>query len=170
MKLNIFKKIGAAVIALTLILVSLNILLTEPVSTNNTMLITGRFKAIRENKPSRGSLNYNLYIQDDSRLFKIGANDADCFFYDTFIEEVKENQIIKLYIRKNNGFLMNPNISFIASVVANDKNYLDFDCVNENLRNEKIYFPLFSLLIIVGFLIYRFELKKIKGRKKEQAF
>jgi len=93
------------VVTIVCLLIGINILSTETVNEKNTYAINRHFKSIKEDRTARGGLSYDLFIQEDQRPFKIGANDVDCFYHDSFISNVHSDQPIKIIIRKNNGIL-----------------------------------------------------------------
>lgn len=135
-----------------------DVLTTGLIDNKNVLVITGHFKAIYKLRPPRGSLNYELYIQENQNVYKIGADDADCFVYESFIRETSTNQPIKISIRQKNSFLRNSNLLFVVAVESKGITYLDPDCINENLKNNKIKIPILSVgLMIIGFLFYKYK-------------
>ncbi len=45
----------------------------------------------------------------------------------------------------------------LVSVIANNEEYLSFDCINNKIKNERVEFPLYCLGIglFISFLIYK---------------
>lgn len=135
-----------------------DVLTTDLINNENVLIITGHFKTIYKLRPPRGSLNYELYIQENQNVYKIGADDADCFDYDSFIRETSSNQLIKISIRRKNSFLRNSDLLAVVAVESKGIRYLYPDCINENLENNKIKLPILAIgLMIIGFLFYKYK-------------
>jgi hypothetical protein len=148
--------------ALVGFIIIIDVLTTDIVDNNNIINVTGHYNTINRLLPSRGSLNYDLFIQENQRIYKIGADDAGCFSYDSFISEVSRNQIIKISIRKKNSLFKNSHLLWVVGIEANGNKYLDPECINENLKNNKVKMPLFGFAFMAfGFLFYKFKGKSV---------
>src|ERR1700739_794531 len=133
-KFNVLGKIVLATAALCFSVVYFDMLLTGPVSLKNATKIIGHFNFLLKNRPARGDLNYDLYLVEDHKHYKIAASWADCFRYATFSNEVTRGQAIELLVRKHNG-IMNNSLLLVVSIKAGNSVYLDPDCVNEGMKN-----------------------------------
>ena len=129
--------------------VSISAILTKPVGKSNTRLITAVYRGISKDI-YRGSVSYDLYLEGNPGYYKITANNSACFAYTAFVNKVSHGQTISVYLN-NNTIISKP---FVVCVVANGEEYLSFDCVNQNIANDKIRIPLlsvgaFALIIII---------------------
>ena len=152
-------------------IISVDTLLTQPVDNTNINVVTLHFRAISENRPSRGSLNYDLYVIENNQHYKIGADVADCFSYDAFHNDVKPGQLIKIGVRKDNGFFRASDMKLVVLLMIDDQTYLRSQCVNKTLSNDKTNNPLigiFSLAFIYFMLKYQEEKDSEKSKKKKQ--
>lgn len=146
-------------------------LLTPPVDYSNIKVANLHLKAISENKPSRGSLNYDLYVIENNAHYKIGADFADCFSYDAFINDVKPGQTITIGVRKDNGFFRASDLRLVVLLMFNGDAYLRSECVNKTLSNNKKTIPLFSILILtfIYFIFSYQESRDLEKKKKRQT-
>lgn len=149
--------------------ISINVLLTERVNSSSVITENFHLRSVTWNRPQRGGVNYDLYVIENNEHYKIGAEWADCFYYNDFVSRVKPGQLIKLSIRKHNGFLSS-DLKLVVSLTVDGQNYLDSDCVNRTSADEKIYLPVFGTLglIVVYFLFYYQELKDSKTKRKKK--
>jgi hypothetical protein len=90
---------------------------------------------IDKNLPSRGSLNYDLYIDEEQNFYKIGANYTDCFDYDAFKDKVKNGQEIEIGIKKHNSIIEFSDLRVVTSIIANGHDYFRVNCANEVIHN-----------------------------------
>jgi hypothetical protein len=152
---------------LAYLFISINVLLVKPVDSSSVITENLHLRRVSWNRPSRGSLNYDLYVIENNEHYKIGADCADCFYYSDFINKIGVGDPIKLGIRKDNGFFAK-DLKLIVSIDAKDSNYLDTTCVNKEAADEKAYLPFFGalgLIVIYGLLYYQ-ELKDAKTKGK----
>jgi hypothetical protein len=56
----------------------------------------------------------------------------------------------------------------IVRVVANNYEYLSFDCTNDEIADKKIKIPMMCLLleILVGYLIYKKQIRELLKEKR----
>ena len=136
--------------------ISIDTLLTKPVNNETTTLIKGHFNNIERFKlKNKVSVSYNLFIQEKEGFYKILPEWIDCFDYQSFRNEVKKGQSIEIFIRNDNG-LRPLTLPVVVSIKANDKDYLDQNCINQEIKKEKVKIPLFCIgfIIIGGLFIY----------------
>jgi hypothetical protein len=154
---------------LVYLFVSVNVLLVKPVDNSNVITENLHLRRVSWNRPSRGSLNYDLYVIENNEHYKIGADCADCFYYSDFINKIGFGDPIKLGIRKDNGFFAK-DLKFIVSIDAKDSNYLDSTCVNKEAADEKAYLLVFGVLglIVIYILFYFQEMKDLKRRRERR--
>ena len=137
--------------------ISINALFTKPVSPSNTTLVKGTYNSIQR-EVYRGSVSYNLYLNENSEYYKINASNAECFAYTSFTNRVSSGQPISIYV--NNNTLLSQ--SFVVSVIANGQEYLSFDCINHQIADDKIKIPLMS----IGVLLVLVMIAYLKSKKK----
>ena len=169
-KLSIIDKIviGAAVSVVTL--VSVVSILTEPVSKENVRVVYGHIRKIEKNRSSRGGLWYDLFITEDDNTCRIIADWIDCFDYDNFIKQVRSNQPIKISFRKSNGW-MSSHFYMVTSVIVNDHDYMNVNCVNNAITNSRFEMPALAIGIsIVGLLVYQYKKEKAAAKQKDRIF
>lgn len=156
MKLN-FKSIAIVVVGILLSLILVDILLTDSVSSENIALIKGHFSKI-EQEVNRGEYSYNLFTEEEAdKYYKIAADDSDCFFYFSFLSQVKKGQPIEIGICKND-FLRK---GFVVSLILNKQNYIGIDCINDRISNTKISVSVIFFSLTLVFLFRFLYLKKI---------
>lgn len=156
MKVDVWRVVRILLGVGLLLCILIDTLIIEPVSNQNSILITGHFKRIEKFKlKSKLSISYNIFIQENLEYYKILPDWTNCFEYNKFEDEIKEGQLINIYIRKNNGLRSN-DIPVIVSLVANNKDYLSQNCINKEIRDSKFKIPMIligGLLLIAG-LVY----------------
>jgi len=161
-----FRKISLIAITIILSWAAFGVFITPDVTVKNTTLINGHFLFIKKDV-HKGDVSYDLYIKENEESYKISADGSHCFLYGSFVTEIKDGQPVQLYLNRRVPFfsIRKP---MIVRIVANDYEYLSFDCTNDEIADEKIKMPLMCLLleIIVGCLIYK---KKIKELLKEKT-
>ena len=136
----------------------IDILTTDAVSASNIITITGHYKTVNKLKGTRGSLYYEIFVQENQRVYRIGADDSGCFAFDRFLSEISSGQLIKISFRRKNSFFKVSDIRFVVSIEANGNNYLDPECINDHLKSNKTEIPILALgLMTIGFLVYRFK-------------
>jgi hypothetical protein len=150
MKLNIFQRIGIILGVGVLFYISIDTLLTKPVNKESATSVKGHFNNIERFKlKNKVSVSYNLFIQEKNGFYKILPEWIDCFDYQSFRNEVKKGQLIEIFIRNNNG-LRPSTLPVVVSIMANNKDYLDQNCINQEIKKEKGEIPLFC----IGFIIF----------------
>jgi len=159
-KLSLKEKIVATMIVVFLLVSTIGILSMENADEKNTKIILGHLFKINMDRPGRGSLNYDLYIKENNEHYKISANWADCFQYNDFVNEVKENQLIQIRIMKHNDFITNSDLRLVVALASNGQQYLNADCVNDSLQENKRLVPFFWLAAIIGAVIFWFTKKR----------
>ncbi|NMH26520.1 hypothetical protein [Flavobacterium silvaticum] len=109
------------------------------------------------------SYSYNLYVGQDS-VYKIIADNVDCFKVDSFMQNTNAGDLIEIYINKDNG-LKFPDLKSVFGLVKNRTNYIYLDCVNEKVDSNKKLIPMmfgfFALVIILSILYTK---SKNKGK------
>lgn len=146
----------------------INVLLESPVTNANVIVKNLHLKNLVSQRPARGSLNYDLYVQENNNHYKIGADYADCFYYGDFSSKVIYGDVITVGVKKDNGMLSYSDLLLVVSLKAKNEEFLGFECVNEQIANNKKYGPLFGvgfLIIFYLMLLFR-EASDIKKRKK----
>src|ERR1700744_5506038 len=91
--------------------VSISVWRDKPVDSTNIIVLKRHFSAIFANRPSRGSLNYDLFTTYDNTSYKIGANFTDCFDYESFKNDVKVNDPIEINIKKEHSLIESSSIN-----------------------------------------------------------
>jgi hypothetical protein len=159
-----------AVFLILHVLICISVLQTPPVDETNTTIANLHLRAVSLNKPARGSLNYDFYVLENNGHYKISAEWADCFYYNDFMNKVKPGQLIQARIKKQNGFLSS-DLRLVVSLTANGQNYLDGDCVNKELAEEKIDLPVYGTLglMVIYTLLYYHEWRNAKKKRGKAA-
>ena len=130
-----------------------DIFITQKIDIKNTTELEIHFKEIVKQKiQGKVSYSYDIYNEDNEEVYKIGADYTGCFELDNFLQNVKKDDLIKIYLNKNNG-LKKPNLKSVVGIVANGKNYIDLNCINEKIESNKIYIPLIFCILPVIFII-----------------
>jgi hypothetical protein len=155
-----------SVISLVILWAIADSFMTRKVDLNNSIKIEVHFKEFEKLRiEGKISYSYNFYIEENDDLYKIVADYTGCFEIDNFFQNIKEGDLIIIYIDKNKG-LKNPNLKSIVGIVGKGKNYIDVNCVNDEIEEKKIYMPLiFSILPII--LIISFIQKRKKTEKEK---
>jgi len=153
------KNISLIIVWILVVWVTITGLITPLQDEKNTTIINGHLDHIEKGVGTgrnNGDIWYDLYLQESSQYYRISADNSKCFLYDNIQSKLKTGQSIKLYIDKPI-----PIFSFskpmVVSVVADNKNYLFFDCVNNNISNHRFELPLFAIAfgVVLSWLIYR---------------
>ena len=168
MEVSLSKKIAIAVMTCCVIAVSLQALLTKPVSKDNVKMVVGHFRNIEAKRASRGSLYYELFIQEDNNTYRVIADWTNCFAFEKFVKEVGADQFVKISIRDNNGFLSSSDHYIVTSIIANDRNYMDVNCINKRIIDGKFEMAAFAIaMLIIAFLVFQYEKE---NRKKKTGY
>jgi hypothetical protein len=156
------KKIFLIVIWAILLLIAIGSAISPDVSENNTTLINGHYNGIEKGigkGRNNGSVWYDLFIQESNRSYRISADNSHCVLYDNIVNELKLGEQIRMYINKPTPFfsIRKP---MVVGIIVNGKNYLSFDCVNNETNDERFQIPFFCVVmgLLVGYLIYRKEI------------
>lgn len=128
-------------------LVAINCLLAQSINTQNITTVKGRFNVIKVGV-TRGDTSYNLYINENDNNYKIIADWSGCFQYSYFLNEVKQGDEITISFKNGNVFDLFKIIK-VVSVVANNKTFMNMDCVNLHIEDDRTKIPLFCLAAIV---------------------
>jgi hypothetical protein len=159
-----------AILLFTFLVICIDTLLTPPVDNTSINIVNLHLKEVSGNKPSRGSLNYDLYVTENYEHYKIGADQADCFAYDAFIDNVKPGQLITVGVRKDNGFFKASDLKLVVLLMANGQTYLRSQCVNKSLSNDKKNIPIFGILglAFIYFIFSHQESKDLEKKRKRK--
>ena len=161
-----FRKISLIAITIILTWASLGAFITPEVTTKNTTKVDGHFLFIKKHV-YKGDISCDLYIQENDEPYKVSADDSQCFLYDNFVTKIKVGQPIQIYLNRGMPFfsIRKP---MIVRILANDCEYLSFDCANDEIAGEKIKIPLMCLLleILVGYLIYKKQINELLKEKR----
>jgi hypothetical protein len=135
---------------------------TKSVNISDTTLVGGAYLDIEKmvvQNHDRANLgadtSYNLYLSESNQSYKISDIQAGCFMYGLFKQEVREGDYIKIYVGdKMDYFSIRPRL--VYCVIANNKEYLSFDCQKRVIDNNKIYEPIAFVVIfaLIAGLIY----------------
>jgi hypothetical protein len=143
----IFLLVGAV-----LALLSIDALSTHHISRRNTAINTGTFRMIREIH-AKGDVSYELYTNESVDYLKIAADHSKCFYYDNFKSKVSPGDTIQ--IGTMNHFFSK---TMVVSLSANKVNYINADCVNEEIDQAKTTLPFVcGAVILVGLLYFRYK-------------
>jgi hypothetical protein len=160
------KRIGVYILAPLAITISIGAICTKSVNESNTTLVSGTFNSIEQHigtGRASGSIYYSLFV--DNTYYPIGADNSDCFSYDMFQNEVRPGQPIKIYVNDQHQHWFS-GTPVIVAIMADNTTYLSFDCVNNEIGNERVWIPLYCIglfLVVVG---YNY-LRRNKPFKKE---
>ena len=143
------------------------LLITTDALTSDFTKVTANvlhFKGINKNIGGRGSLNYDLYVQENDKHYKIGANWAGCFYYDNFINTIKPGSAIIVSVLKYNGLVTNSDLLQVIDIESNNVSYLSSGCASDSVENQKIIIPIVWLAVAGLTAYYYFEI--IRKKKK----
>ena len=145
-----------------------DILITQKVDIKDSTEVEIHFKEIvKEKIQGKISYSYNLYDLVNNEFYKIIAENTDCFDLEDFLQNVKEGDLIKVYLNKHTG-LKNPNLKSVIGIVANGENYIDTKCINEKIESNKIYLPLIFSILPIIFIITAIYKRKKKAEKEKR--
>ena len=129
----------------------------QEIKSNETGFVKGKLISIkRDKKNSKVFYNsYTITLKGYSNTLKIIPDYKNCFQYIDFINEVKPNDEIELRI-DNDEKVLRKGIKSVIAIKANSKNYIDLNCVNKSIDENKIQLPLivFGLVILIWFVVY----------------
>ena len=99
---------------------------------------------------------YTIKFQNDKKIFRIIPEYENCFDYPSFYKEIKPNKDIELGIDNSSNILKTKSIFSVVSIRVENKEYLNLNCINKSIKNNKITIPLiiFIGLIFIFLLIY----------------
>jgi hypothetical protein len=162
-RLPILNIIVVALGCLAFLYVLINVLFTKPVGKENKTLIQGYFANIQL-QTRKGDTSYRLYLNEKEDYYIISAEWSGCFKYKSFLNDIRHNQSIVIAI-SNNAILRTPAVVLIQ---ANNKDYIDQNCINKEIDNTKHNLPLLLLCVcgIICLLLYLKEKKRGKGLYK----
>lgn len=151
-------------------LVLTDILITSKVDIRDSTEVEIHFKEIvREKIEGKISYSFSLYNLDNNEFYKISADNTDCFDLEGFLQNVKEGDLIIVYLNKHTG-LKNPNLKSVIGIVVKGKNYIDTICINDKIESNKIYLPLmFSILPIIVIISIFHKKRKITEKEKTNS-
>jgi hypothetical protein len=95
------------------------------------------FKGVNKHTGGRGSLNYHLKVLENDRRYVIGANWADCFYYDNFINNVKPGSAITVSVLKHNGLIADDDLLQVVDIEVNGYSYLSWRCTSDSVEEQK---------------------------------
>ncbi len=156
-----FKKIGLIISVAIMLVVGLSALFASYVTEQNSTYITGHFSSLNKGVV-RGDVSYDLYLTESDNCYRISAEWAHCFSAEQFQGEVKPGDPVELYLGKGALPFSVPQVAWLSS---NGINYLDMDCVNDDISENRYKLPIFSLVISL-FAIGLFLADKNKKKRK----
>jgi len=156
------KRIAIIIGLCALAIVSINMLFTKSVSSKNSIIIRGHFQSIIK-QVAKGENSYDIYIQENDKLYKISADYSGCFQHDNFRNAVSTGQLIQISLC-DNELLRKP---FVASLIVGNIDYISKDCINAKISDNKLI-PIGSFVFIVImtlYLIYNKDDKAMRNRR-----
>jgi hypothetical protein len=134
-------------------------LISAEQNSKNTNLIKGHLDHVEEGVGTgraSGSIWYNIYIQENPNSYKVSADNSHCFLFNSLKTQVKAGDPIQLYLNRPLPFfsIKKP---MVVSATANSENYLSFYCINEEIENERVKFPLYLLGLGLLFTVLIFK-------------
>jgi hypothetical protein len=157
---KVFNKILIGVLASIIILSLIAVLSKQKVELKDTTKLEIHFKEIVQAKiEGKISYYYDLYNQDNNEIYRIAANNVDCFDINRFVQNVNAGNLIKIYI--DDQGLTKPSV---IGIIADGKNYIDTNCVNRKIDSDKVFIPIIFIIpaMLIGIVYY---LKKRKSKK-----
>lgn len=153
MKFDNLKWIVVTIVALFGAIVLTCDALTTDFNADNVVVNVLHLSAIKKNTGGRGSLNYDLYVQENDKHYKIGADWTDCFYYDIFVDNVKPGHVIRLSVLKTNGLIKNNDLLEVVGIQVDGVTYLNHDCVINSVKDQRKILP-FAWLLVIGLVAY----------------
>lgn len=127
---------------------------TDAVDSSNTIWAKVHWVNIKENKV-RGDVSYYIYVKEDSTHYHVVAGLAHCFDYYSLVATVQPGQAILLGTRKHSG-LLSAGSPEVVGITVNGVNYIDRDCLNDDIHSERIWTPVFDVIaLIAGYFVWR---------------
>ena len=121
----------------------------------------GIFEEIVKIHPSRRvSVSYDIYLIDNPAVFKVLPEHSGCFEVKNFIREVRPGDSLIMHLNPNKTLRSN-DLTGIISIIHHDKNYLNLDCINARIENDK-----YILLLMLLFL----KREKPKSYKRKMSY
>lgn len=164
---KIFNIFLISVISLIITWALADIFMKRKVDFKNSTKIEAHFKEFEKVKiEGKISYSYNFYTDENEEFYKIAADYTDCFEVDRFYQNVKNGDKITIYIDKDNG-LKNPNLKSAVGIIVKGKNYIDVNCINNKITENKIFIPMiFSIFPIILIISYIQKKRKKSGTEK----
>ncbi len=111
-------------------------------------------------RQSRQSPHYDFQFNNYTNQFKLPADFTDLFHSSSFMDEVKKNDCIKLFIEKDKEkFLNSEKLIFIYGIEFKNKSFIDLTKVIEiETWNRRILTPVGGIvlfLLTIGVFMYR---------------
>jgi hypothetical protein len=148
-RLSKSQKVFIVIVTCIFVIVEIAILTEQKANNSNTTIITGHFKKIIKGV-YRGSVSYDLYIEENSDPYKIAADYIDCFDYQNFIKDISYGEIINL----NNSKISFFRKSFVTEIYTDKYHYLNVSCANNHIQSDKTLVPIVTLLLYPLFIIF----------------
>ena len=151
------KKIALIIFVTVLLVIGISTLFASYVSPKNSTYISGHFRSLRKDI-AKGDVSYALFLTESDDDYRISAEWVHCFSAESFLNEVKPGQPVQLYLSK--WFFSVPTVADLASEGIN---YLDMDCVNDTIEEDRYKIPLMTLGVSL-FAIALYATRKAKLR------
>ncbi len=127
-------------------------LLTQHVSKKNVSFKKATFRMIREIQ-NKGDISYELYIDESAEYIKIAPEDYQCFDYNAFQSKVNSGDTIEIGVMTH--FLTK---DAIVSLTTHQINYINPDCIDNKIDDNKATLPFATgMVIIVGLMYLRYK-------------
>ena len=140
-----------------------SILLKQKVDLKNSTEVEVHFKEIIKAKiKGKVSYYYDLYNTDNDEIYRIAANDVDCFDVERFMQNIETGIVLKVHIN-NQGLTK----SSVIGIVLEGENYIDTNCINRKIEDDKLYIP---IIFIIGaaIILFLYYFKKRKDKKDQE--
>lgn len=160
---KVFNKVLLLFLASIIIWFLVSILTKQKVDLKNSTELEVHFKEIVKAKiEGKISYYYDLHTQDNDDVYRIAADNVDCFDVDTFIQNTEAGSLIKVYI--DDKGLTKPSV---IGIVSGGENYIDRNCINRRIEDDKLYIPLI-FIIPAAIILILYYLKKRKTKKVKE--
>ena len=137
---------GISIFLLAIVIITV---LKDVITEENTYLVEGNIDNIDILKTNRmWHPSYRIKLKNSNSLYKISPEFNECFNFIEFRHNVKENELIKIRVDKDEGIKFK-SIKSAVSIIVRDKEYIDTACLNETIKKDKIELPL-----LMGFLVF----------------
>jgi len=118
---------------------------------------TIRFQSIQKAQiKDKISFYYNIYGTAINDIYKIGADNVDCFDLKKFTQNIKQGDSLILYTQSLNIF-RKPSVIYIET---KNSVFIDLSCINERTNKDRWLIPIIGLLTLFGVLLYLFFSKR----------